>query len=148
MDWTKNRLAFRQEPTVHAEAQAIGVRGGDIIIGADNLKMEMTTPGAVLTVLRKHGHYQEPRIIGNESRSKYKGPVRKPAYSAAPGAVLTVLRKHGHYQEPRITGKESRSKHKGPARKPAYSAAPDQSQSSGVWHRPRLTGLLCIYSIC
>ena len=40
----EKQLAFRQEPTVHAEAQAIGVRGGDIIVGADNLKMEMTAP--------------------------------------------------------------------------------------------------------
>lgn len=36
------QLAFRQIAPVHSEAQAIGVREGDIILGVDNLKLEMT----------------------------------------------------------------------------------------------------------
>ncbi len=38
----EKRLAFRQISPVHAEAQAIGVRAGDVILGIDNLQMEMT----------------------------------------------------------------------------------------------------------
>ncbi len=38
----EKRLAFRQVAPVHAEAQAIGVRAGDVILGIDDLKMEMT----------------------------------------------------------------------------------------------------------
>jgi serine protease Do len=36
------QLAFRQVSPVHSEAQAIGVRAGDIIVGIDNLKLDMT----------------------------------------------------------------------------------------------------------
>lgn len=36
------QLAFRQVAPVHSDAQAIGVRAGDVILGVDNLKMDMT----------------------------------------------------------------------------------------------------------
>jgi predicted metalloprotease with PDZ domain len=39
---TEKQLAFRQVSPVHSEAQAVGVRAGDIILSIDNLKMEMT----------------------------------------------------------------------------------------------------------
>ena len=93
-------------------------------------------------------HYGLAGEATNPASGHENGDCEQSHRQFKPGAVLTVLRKHGHYQQPRIIDNESRSKHKGPVRKPAYSAAPDQSQSSGVWHRPRLTGLLCIYSIC
>lgn len=38
----EKQLAFRQIAPVHSEAQALGVREGDIIVGVDNLKLEMT----------------------------------------------------------------------------------------------------------
>jgi hypothetical protein len=37
----EKQLAFRQSAPVHSEAQAIGVRAGDIIFGIDNLALEM-----------------------------------------------------------------------------------------------------------
>lgn len=36
------RLAFRQEETVHAQAKKAGVRGGDIILGLDGQDLDMT----------------------------------------------------------------------------------------------------------
>ena len=36
------RLAFRQDPPVHSEASAVGVQEKDIILGVDNLNLEMT----------------------------------------------------------------------------------------------------------
>ena len=38
----EKQLAFRQVSPVHSEAQAMGVREGDVIVGVDNLKMEIT----------------------------------------------------------------------------------------------------------
>jgi hypothetical protein len=38
------RLAFRQDKTVHRDARAVGVEGGDIILGLDNQPLEMTMP--------------------------------------------------------------------------------------------------------
>jgi serine protease Do len=42
IDLAEKQLAFRQSAPVHSEAQAIGVRAGDIILGIDNLALEMT----------------------------------------------------------------------------------------------------------
>lgn len=39
---SESRLAFRQIAPVHSEAQSMGVREGDIILGVDNLKLDMT----------------------------------------------------------------------------------------------------------
>jgi predicted metalloprotease with PDZ domain len=39
---TENRLAFRQDPQVHAEARKVGVQAGDVIIGLDGQALEMT----------------------------------------------------------------------------------------------------------
>ena len=52
------RLAFRQIAPVHSEAQAIGVREGDIIVGIDNLKMEMT-------VERFLAHVRQSFLVGD-----------------------------------------------------------------------------------
>jgi hypothetical protein len=38
----EKHLAFRQDKTVHRDAKAAGVEPGDIILGVDNLKLEMT----------------------------------------------------------------------------------------------------------
>jgi S1-C subfamily serine protease len=38
----EKRLAFRQDKTVHKDAAKMGVQGGDIIIGVDDLPLEMT----------------------------------------------------------------------------------------------------------
>jgi serine protease Do len=38
----EKQLAFRQVAPVHSEAEAMGVRAGDIIVGIDNLKLAMT----------------------------------------------------------------------------------------------------------
>jgi S1-C subfamily serine protease len=38
----EKQLAFRQVSPVHSEAQAIGVREGDVVLGIDSLKMELT----------------------------------------------------------------------------------------------------------
>jgi membrane-associated protease RseP (regulator of RpoE activity) len=39
---SEKNLAFRQEKPVHSEARAMGVEENDIIIGIDNLRLEMT----------------------------------------------------------------------------------------------------------
>ncbi|OAI48770.1 hypothetical protein AYO44_18675 [Planctomycetaceae bacterium SCGC AG-212-F19] len=38
----EKQLAFRQDKTVHKEAQRLGVQGGDIVIGIDDKMLEMT----------------------------------------------------------------------------------------------------------
>jgi predicted metalloprotease with PDZ domain len=49
----EKQLAFRQVAPVHSEAQAIGVREGDIILGVDSLKMEMNVQ-AFLSYVRQN----------------------------------------------------------------------------------------------
>ncbi len=48
------RLAFRQDFTVHRDAQAIGVKPGDIIIGLDGRSMEMTVSEFLAHVRRNY----------------------------------------------------------------------------------------------
>lgn len=48
------RLAFRQDATVHAQAKAAGVRPGDVIIGIDDLRPEMTMAEFLGHVRRNH----------------------------------------------------------------------------------------------
>jgi hypothetical protein len=49
-----NRLAFRQDSTVHRAAKAAGVRAGDVIVGIDGQVMEMTLPEFLAYVRRNH----------------------------------------------------------------------------------------------
>lgn len=52
------QLAFRQQKPVHSEAQAMGVREGDIITGIDNRPMDMT-------VQQFLGHVRQNYLIGD-----------------------------------------------------------------------------------
>ena len=54
----EKQLAFRQVAPVHSEAQAIGVREGDIILGVDNLKMEMN-------VAKFLGYVRQNYLVGD-----------------------------------------------------------------------------------
>ncbi len=51
------RLAFRQENQVHDEARRAGIRGGDVIIGLNDRKLEMD----VITFL---GHVRRYHLVG------------------------------------------------------------------------------------
>src|SRR5262249_56460368 len=52
------RLAFRQEKPVHSEAQAVGVRENDVILGIDNQPLEMS-------MLEFLGHVRRNYLIGD-----------------------------------------------------------------------------------
>jgi serine protease Do len=54
----EKQLAFRQVAPVHSEAQAIGVREGDVIIGVDGLKMEMSVDQFL-------GHVRQNYLVGD-----------------------------------------------------------------------------------
>jgi serine protease Do len=51
-------LAFRQDKTVHRDARAAGVQGGDIIVGLDNQPLEMTMPEFL-------GHVRRNYLVGD-----------------------------------------------------------------------------------
>jgi predicted metalloprotease with PDZ domain len=48
------RLAFRQDATVHAQARAAGVRGGDVIVGLDGEEPDMTRDEFLAHVRRNY----------------------------------------------------------------------------------------------
>lgn len=52
------QLAFRQQKPVHSEAQAMGVREGDIITGIDNRRLDMTVQEFL-------GHVRQNFLIGD-----------------------------------------------------------------------------------
>jgi hypothetical protein len=52
------RLAFRQQEPVHAQAQAAGIRVGDVILGIDDQPLEMT-------MLEFLGHVRKNYLIGD-----------------------------------------------------------------------------------
>jgi hypothetical protein len=52
------QLAFRQDKTVHAEAKAVGVRGGDIILGVEGQTLEMTMEEFL-------GHVRRNYLVGD-----------------------------------------------------------------------------------
>lgn len=52
------RLAFKQKEPVHSRAQAMGVRAGDIILGLDDQKMELTVDGFL-------GYLRRNYIVGD-----------------------------------------------------------------------------------
>lgn len=51
------RLAFRQDPTVHSAAKAMGVQANDIILGIDNQKLDMSMEQFL-------GHVRRNYLIG------------------------------------------------------------------------------------
>ena len=55
---SSKRLAFRQEKTVHRDARAAGVQGGDIIVGLDSQPLEMTLPEFL-------GHVRRNYLVGD-----------------------------------------------------------------------------------
>lgn len=52
------QLAFRQQTPVHSEAQAMGVKEGDVITGIDNRRMDMTVQEFL-------GHVRQNYLIGD-----------------------------------------------------------------------------------
>jgi serine protease Do len=51
---SEKRLAFRQDNPVHSQARAAGVQEKDVIIGIDDLKMEMTMEDFLGYIRRNH----------------------------------------------------------------------------------------------
>lgn len=54
----EKQLAFRQQKPVHSEAQAMGVKEGDIITGIDNRRLDMTAQEFL-------GHVRQNYLIGD-----------------------------------------------------------------------------------
>lgn len=55
----EKRLAFRQGPKVYCDAQAWGVQAGDVVIGIDNLPLEMTMADFL-------GHVRKNFLVGDK----------------------------------------------------------------------------------
>lgn len=53
------RLAFRQDQTVHKEAQKLGVQAGDVIVGVDDAPLEMT-------MLQFLGYIRQTYLVGDK----------------------------------------------------------------------------------
>jgi hypothetical protein len=54
----EKRLAFKQDKTVHKEAQRLGVQAGDVIIGIDDKELE-------LTMLEFLGYIRRNYLVGD-----------------------------------------------------------------------------------
>jgi S1-C subfamily serine protease len=74
---TEKRLAFRQDKTVHKDAQRLGVQGGDIIIGIDDKPLEMTMLEFLGYIRRNYlvGDTVKLNIIRNEKRMDLTGKL-------------------------------------------------------------------------
>ena len=56
---SEKHLAFRQDKTVHRDAKAAGVEPGDIIVGVDNLSLDMT-------MLEFLGYVRKNYLVGDQ----------------------------------------------------------------------------------
>ncbi|MBM3995112.1 MAG: PDZ domain-containing protein [Planctomycetes bacterium] len=60
LGFDEKRLAFRQDAQVHSAAKAMGVQAGDIILGIDNKKLEMSMDQFL-------GHVRQNYLIGESA---------------------------------------------------------------------------------
>jgi S1-C subfamily serine protease len=71
------RLAFRQDKTVHKDARKLGVEGGDVIIGIDDLLLELTMLDFLAHIRRNYlvGDRIKLNIIRNGKRLDLPGQL-------------------------------------------------------------------------
>ncbi len=77
LELADQRLAFRQDKTVHKEAQRLGVQGGDIVIGIDDKPLEMTMLEFLAYIRRNYliGDTIKLNIIRNGKRLDLTGKL-------------------------------------------------------------------------